>query len=127
MSFCRLRVASPNPSPSAKSIERTSMPSKMIARSVFILFAILAAALPVAAQISLPDSQASPLITSPIDNSVRTRIPHSTHPLALPRYDAGPLEANQAMQRMILVLKPSPDQQQQLQALLDSQQTKGSP
>ena len=103
------------------------MPNKLIARSAFILFAILTAGLPVAAQIASPDSQVSPLITSPIDNSVRTRIPHSTHPMAVSRYEAGPLEANQAMQRMMLVLKPSPDQQQQLQAFLDSQQMKGSP
>lgn len=103
------------------------MPNKLIARSAFVLFAIVAAALPVAAQIASPDSQVSPLITSPIDNSVRTRIPHSTHPLATSRYEAGPLETNQSMQRMMLVLKPSPDQQQQVRAFLDSQQTKGSP
>jgi large repetitive protein len=103
------------------------MPNNVIARCAFILFAILIVSLPAAAQISSPDSQVSPLITSPIDNSVRMRIPHSTHPRAISRYEAGPLEANQAMQRMILVLKPSPDQQHQLQAFLDSQQTKGSP
>lgn len=96
------------------------MPNRFAARLVLIFFLVLIAALPVAAQV------ASPLITSPIDNSVRARVPRSTHPLAISRYEVGPVEPNLPMQRMILVLKGSPDQETQLQTFLDSQQTKGS-
>lgn len=99
--------------------------TKSIFRFFAALLALFVAASAVAQTSALP--QAGPLITSPIDNSVRVRIAHSTHPLAKSKFDVGTVEANTMMQRMILVLKSSPDQEAQLQAFLDSQQTKGSP
>jgi large repetitive protein len=68
-----------------------------------------------------------PRITSAIDNTSRVTIPHSTHPLAVPAFDAGALDGSTPMQRMILVLDGSADQDYQLSVLLDSQQTQGSP
>ena len=68
-----------------------------------------------------------PRITSAIDNTSRVTIPHSTHPLAVPAADAGPLDGSAPMQRMILMLDGSADQDYQLSVLLDSQQTQSSP
>ncbi len=67
-----------------------------------------------------------PRITSAIDNTSRVTIPHSTHPLAVPAFDVGALDGSTPMQRMILVLDGSADQDYQLSVLLDSQQTQGS-
>jgi subtilase family serine protease len=54
-------------------------------------------------------------------------IAHSTHPLARPEYDQGPVDDGLPMDHMVLILKSSPQQESQLQTLLDRQQTKGSP
>lgn len=99
--------------------------NKRITRCLPVLFAALIA-LPVAAQTQL-QSRATPLITSPIDNSVRVTVAHSTHHLAQSRFDIGPLDGGTAMDRMILVLKTTPELEYQARTFLDSQQTKGSP
>lgn len=65
-------------------------------------------------------------IIAPIDDSVRVTIPHSTHPMAKPAVDVGPLDGATKLERMILVLRGSPDQEYLARTLLDSQQTKGS-
>ncbi|HWG48136.1 MAG TPA: protease pro-enzyme activation domain-containing protein, partial [Candidatus Acidoferrales bacterium] len=51
----------------------------------------------------------------------------SKHPLAQPRFDVGPVDPTTRFNRMLLVLAPSPQQEQDLQTLLDSQQDKSSP
>jgi hypothetical protein len=66
-------------------------------------------------------------ITAPVDDAVRSSIAKSTHPLAQAQYDRGPVDAALLMERMILVLGVSPEQDHQLRTFLDSQQTKGSP
>jgi hypothetical protein len=76
---------------------------------------------------SAQSSHVQPRITSVIDGTSRVTIPHSTHPLALPAFDVGALDGGTPMQRMILMLDGSPDQDYQLSVLLDSQQTQGSP
>jgi hypothetical protein len=70
--------------------------------------------------------QSRSLITTPIDNSSRAQVPHSHLPLNR-AVDLGSVPENQSLERMILVLKMSPEQQRNLVTLLDSQQTKGSP
>jgi hypothetical protein len=79
---------------------------------------------------SLSSAQATytqPRITAPVDNTSRVIIPHSTHPLALPAFEVGSLDGGTPMQRMILMLGGSADQDYQVSVLLDSQQTQGSP
>jgi hypothetical protein len=71
-------------------------------------------------------AQSVPVVT-PVDNSVRVRIPHSTHPKARAEYDAGPVDGAVAMDQMILVLGASAEQEHEARTLVDSQQTKGSP
>lgn len=66
-------------------------------------------------------------IVSVVDDSARVTIPRSTHPLARPNLDIGPLNGDTSLERMILVLQASPEQEHAVQTLLDSQQMKGSP
>jgi len=67
------------------------------------------------------------LIATPLDNHLRIRIPYSTHPQAIPAHDAGALDGGVSLERMILVLGATAEQEHQARTLVDSQQTKGSP
>ncbi len=60
------------------------------------------------------------------DSEPRVIINGSRHPSANSSLDAGAVDGNTAMERMVLVLGPSPEQEYQLRTLLDSQQSKGS-
>lgn len=66
-------------------------------------------------------------IVEPVDDSVRVTIPRSTHPMARPAFDIGPLDGSTAFPRMIMVLKGSPDQEYQARTLIDGMHTGGSP
>src|ERR1700730_6354450 len=65
-------------------------------------------------------------ITAPIDETARTRLAGNTHPLARTEFDQGAAPATLPMERMLLVLKRSPEQEAALQALLDQQHDKSS-
>jgi hypothetical protein len=67
------------------------------------------------------------LITQPVEESQLTILRGNTYPLALAKYDRGPAPASLPMQRMLLVLKRSPELEASLVALLDQQQDKSSP
>jgi large repetitive protein len=66
-----------------------------------------------------------PRITVPVVDAMRTQVVHS-HPALQGATELGPVDVAQPLDRMVLVLKRSPEQQQALRAFLDSQQTKGS-
>src|SRR5271157_223599 len=68
-----------------------------------------------------------PLITQPVDESQLTTLTGNTYPLAKPQYDLGTAPASLPMERMLLVLKRSPEQEFALRNLLDDQQDKTSP
>lgn len=68
-----------------------------------------------------------PLITAAIDESRLATLKGNTHPLARPEFDLGTAPASLPMQRMLLVLKRSDDQETSLRKLLDDQQDKNSP
>ena len=68
-----------------------------------------------------------PLITQPIDEAQLTTLRGNTHPLARPEFDLGTAPASLPLQRMLLVLKRSPEQESALGKLLDDQQNKTSP
>src|SRR5271163_4811412 len=68
-----------------------------------------------------------PLIVQPIDESQLTVLHGNTYPLARPQFDLGTAPATLPMQRMLLVLKRSPQQEAALRKLLDDQQDKASP
>ena len=88
----------------------------------FGLFASFLAPIETAAQTNPPQ----PRIAAPIDEAQRTVLKGNTHPLALPQYDRGAAPANLAMNRMLLVLKRSPEQEAALRKLLDDQQDRSS-
>lgn len=65
-------------------------------------------------------------ITQAIDNSQLTTLKGNTHPLARPEFDRGPAPPNLPMNRMLLVLQRSPNQETALETLLNEQQDKSS-
>jgi hypothetical protein len=68
-----------------------------------------------------------PLIIQPVSESQLTVLKGNTHPLARPEFDLGTAPAALPMQRMLLVLKRSLEQESGLGTLLDNQQDKSSP
>jgi hypothetical protein len=74
-----------------------------------------------------PQVAPRPLITQPIEESQLTVLKGNTHVLAHPQFDLGTAPATLPMQRMLLVLKRSPEQESALRQLLDEQQDKHSP
>ena len=69
----------------------------------------------------------TPRITQAIDDNAVIRVPHSTHPLATPANDRGRTDASLSMDRIVLLLKPSDQQQATLKRLMDRQQDSESP
>lgn len=90
-----------------------------------LLFDLCAVALAAAWSVSAP-AQSRRLITKPVDSTVRAQVPRSVHPLATAEFDRGPVNPAQQLDRLILVLGASPEQDLQLRTLLDSQQTAGA-
>ena len=68
-----------------------------------------------------------PLVNEPVDDSRRVVLKGNVHPMARSLYDAGAAPSSLPMERMLLVLKRSPEQQRALSKLLDDQQDKFSP
>ena len=88
---------------------------------VFLLAILgLSTSLALTAQSALRTSQA-------IDNSVVVRVAGSSHPLATAANDLGRASGKLAMERMILVLKPSDAQQTALKTMIDKQHDPQSP
>ena len=67
-----------------------------------------------------------PLITQAVDETRLTVLRGNTHPLARPNFDRGAAPATLPMERMMLVLKRSPEQESALQEWLESQQNRNS-
>lgn len=72
-------------------------------------------------------SNARILIAQPVNEMQLTTLKGNTHPLARPQFDLGTAPATLPMERMLLVLKRSPEQEAALDQLLDDQQDKSSP
>ena len=68
-----------------------------------------------------------PRITQRIDESKVRILQGNTHPLARAQFDRGAAPASLAMNRMLMVLQRSPEQEAALRQLLDDQQDKSSP
>ena len=74
-----------------------------------------------------PFAQPSDRIVNFIDDDHRVPLRGNTHPLALARYDAGPVSSDFPMDHMLLNLLPDPAQQNALTQLLDAQHDPDSP
>ena len=68
----------------------------------------------------------SPRIGEPIDNSVVVRMSGSHHPLARAANDRGRADGNLAMERMVLLLKPSDEQSTAINRLINQQHDRQS-
>jgi subtilase family serine protease len=66
-------------------------------------------------------------ITEVVNNEQRVTLRGNTYPLARPEYDRGAAPDTLPMERMLLVLTRSPEQEAVLTTLLDEQQDKSSP
>ena len=67
-----------------------------------------------------------PLITTPINENQVVTLRGNVHPLAQPMFDVGVAPPDLPVNRMLLVLKRSPEQETALRTLLDEQQDKAS-
>ena len=76
-------------------------------------------------QLSL--AQSATRITEKIDPTASIRIAHTRHPLLKSAKDMGRVDGSMRMDRMMLLLKPSPQQEQELNSLIASQQDMQSP
>src|SRR6266436_4871096 len=66
-------------------------------------------------------------ITQAVDENTRVVLKGNVHPLARAEYDQGAVAEAQPLNRMLLLLQRSPDQESALRQLLDDQQSKSSP
>lgn len=104
----------------------------MVYRNPFV-FKILSAvclsiALPAASGPGWAQSEITPSrVTEAVDPTRLVTLHGNTHPLARPEFDRGPAPDNLPMERILLVLKRSPEQEATLRRLLDEQQTVSSP
>ena len=117
---------------------RTPRPSlSRSASSTLLVLLLLAWRLPAKAQTAdlapatadraVPRPTQRPRITQGIDEKNRVVLHGNQHPLARPEFDRGPAPLDLRLDRMLLVLKRSPEQESALQKLLDDQQDKSSP
>src|SRR3981081_4452994 len=74
-----------------------------------------------------PPAIQRPPIMQAINEAQLTVLKGNTHPLARREFDLGTAPATLPMQRMLMVLKRSPQQKSTLKKLLDDQQDKASP
>lgn len=104
------------------------MSSRFVSSRIFILLLAPYILLTATSRGSLAQDAAvpRPLITQSVDESQLTVLHGNTHPLARPAFDLGAAPSSLPMQRMLLVLKRSPEQEFALRQMLDQQQTKSS-
>jgi len=104
-----------------------------LSRLFFLIVIIIVAALGICSPVFAQDQAQAvpgaprPLITQRVDETRLTVLKGNTHPLARPEFDLGTAPATLPMDRMLLVLKRSHDQETALRKLLDDQQDKNSP
>jgi len=99
-------------------VQRPNISSAAWLAGALVLLAPLAA---FAQRVSAPAR-----VTDRVDISRMVTLRGNTHPLARAQYDQGAAPADLPMNRMMLLLKRSPDQESALQTLLNEQQVKTS-
>ena len=86
-----------------------------------VLFAVLAG------NAAFAQSTSSTRITQPIDEQQRVTLKGNVHPLAQPRYDQGAVPDSLPAERMLLLLRRSPEKETALRQFLQDVHTPGSP
>jgi hypothetical protein len=113
-------------------IQSLTLRNSLLFLAVLLAWPVLRAA---AQTPSKPDSSASfaqtpavpARITQAIDETQLVRLKGNVHPLARPEFDQGIVADATPMNRMLLLLQRSPDQQASLAQLMDEQLSKDSP
>jgi subtilase family serine protease len=108
-------------------VPRASKPRLAGTLIALVLFCTLSLMQQSSAQQQAALETRAPLIVQPVDESQLTVLHGNTHPLARPQFDLGTAPATLPMERMLLVLKRSSEQEAALRKLLDDQQDKASP
>jgi subtilase family serine protease len=103
--------------------------STLILRNSLLLFAILftISSFSATAQTAPQSKLATPRITQAIDEANLVTLRRSVYPLARAEYDQGVVPDSMVLNRILLVLQRSPEQETALRSLMDAQQTKNSP
>ncbi len=99
--------------------------STLILRNSLLLFATIFAFCSMRA--TAQTKVAAPRITQAIDEAKLVPMHARVHPLARPEFDRGVVADSQPMNRMLLLLQRTPEQEKALRNLMDEQQTKNSP
>jgi hypothetical protein len=113
--------------------EETVMRSRNAARIVACLVLGICAWIPATAQkvIDAGASAVAPVVPSRVvervDDARLVKLTGNTHPMARPEYDKGLLETGKLLERMVLVLQRSPEQEQALAAFNERQYDPKSP
>ena len=99
-------------------------PKPMVTRRILLAFVSLAllSSLAAAQKSGVPTR-----IRQPIDETKLTVLKGNTYPLARPEFDRGTAPSNLPLDRVLLLLQRSPEQETALEALLNQQQDKSSP
>lgn len=114
------------PAPRVSPIYVSRLSSAICSTLITTVLLAMSLSVPMQGQQPAQPTAMRPLIQQPVDESQLTTLKGNTHPLARLQYDLGTAPASLPMQRMLLVLKRSPDQETALRALLDNQQSKAS-
>jgi hypothetical protein len=105
-----------------------SVPLRLLRSLVALVFilSILSSTLVVSTVAAAQQSYVAPRINEPLDEGRRMVLKGNVHPLARTQFEVAAAPAELAMDRMLLVLKRSPEQEAALLKLLDDQQDKSS-
>src|SRR2546427_2433346 len=98
---------------------------KLFQRSRSLRFLVLVSAFTgiLAFAQTVPNSR----ITGPIDDQIRVALKGNVHPLAQARYDQGAVSDSFPAERVLLMLKRSPEREIALQQFIEEAHTRGSP
>jgi len=103
------------------------MAARLWAISSLAVFLVLVGFALRAEEPGLPPDVVPPRIVQAINEQQLTALKGNTHRLARAQFDRGPAPPDLPMERMLLVLKRSDDQERALRKLLDDQQDKAPP
>jgi trimeric autotransporter adhesin len=100
----------------------------LLAASVLLIFSVQANAQTASAQSGAEQKrQVQARVTDTVDDTNRVVMKGNVHPKARAEFDRGAVSDAQPITRMLLLLQRSPEQELQLQQLMEGQQAKNSP
>ncbi|GAC1505675.1 MAG: hypothetical protein NVS1B11_03830 [Terriglobales bacterium] len=100
---------------------------RLVTLRLFIVISLLVYLSAATSMAVAQQSNVNSRILRAIDEQDLVSLKGNTHPLARPQFDMGTSPVDLPMNRMLLVLKRSPEQETALRKLLDDQQDKNSP